>query len=175
MGRWSGCSSDTDFKTVFIGTIAAGMCFSKFKDRAWLIMKYDDASWHSRGDFPSGSPEAYGGTHIALFLKWCFMKGWIGEFHREENPEDVDAVLTGAMSATDFFFKNCDGKLTDEDFNDEGNRFAARYYGKNGLYLSDYEGLFSDIFYLRGEAEHDFSALSELMEQRLRSNILEKA
>jgi len=44
-------------------------------------MKYDDASWHYGGDFPIGSPEEYGGTHIALFMKWCFVKGWAGDIH----------------------------------------------------------------------------------------------
>jgi hypothetical protein len=39
-------------------------------------MKYDDASWHHGGDFPAGQPQEHGGTHIALFLRWCFVKGW---------------------------------------------------------------------------------------------------
>jgi len=33
------------------------------------------------GDFSIGSPEEYGGTHIALFMKWCFVKGWAGNIH----------------------------------------------------------------------------------------------
>jgi len=44
-------------------------------------MKYDDASWHYGGDFSIGSPEEYGGTYIALFMKWCFVKGWAGDIH----------------------------------------------------------------------------------------------
>lgn len=39
-------------------------------------MKYDDATWHSGGEFPPESPAEFGGTHIALFLRWCFVKGW---------------------------------------------------------------------------------------------------
>jgi|GEM_PF-4641510 len=35
-------------------------------------MKYDDASWHSGGET---SPDAYGGVHIALFMKYGFTKG----------------------------------------------------------------------------------------------------
>ena len=95
-------------------------------------MKYDDASWHSGGDFPEMSPEEYGGTHIALFLKWCFIKGWCGDIHSSDSQQDVDAVISGRLDATEFLFKYCDGKLTDEDFSNEGNAFAEKYYGDNG-------------------------------------------
>ena len=137
-------------------------------------MKYDDASWHAGGDFPETSPEEFGGTHIALFLKWCFIKGWHGDMHREENQKDVVAVISGQMSATDFFFKNCGGKLTDEDFSIDGNKFAERYFGDNGLYLDDYVSLFGDQMYVSPEAEHDFRALSELIEKRFQSGKLTK-
>jgi hypothetical protein len=59
------------------------------------LVKYDDASWHSGGEFPEGSPDEYGGTHIALFLRWCFIKGWAGEIHQEEEPEDTQRVIEG--------------------------------------------------------------------------------
>ena len=137
-------------------------------------MKFDDASWHYGGDFPDGSPEEYGGTHIALFLKWCFIKGWASSMHLEEWPEDTKRVINGEMPATDFLFQYCDGKLTIEDFTDEGNNFARQYYGEDGLYLDDYADLFIDQMYLKGEADHDFETLSSIMNKRLESGILSK-
>ncbi len=66
-------------------------------------MKYDDASWHYGGEFPESSSTEFGATHIALFLKWCFQKGWIGELHQKEWPDEVQERLDGSRSATNFF------------------------------------------------------------------------
>ncbi|MDI2590371.1 hypothetical protein POF45_02860 [Pseudomonas sp. 681] len=66
-------------------------------------MKYDDARWHYAGDFPADQPQEQGGTHIALFLKWCFVKGWAGDLHIQEEPQDVSNVISGKLSATEFY------------------------------------------------------------------------
>lgn len=138
-------------------------------------MKYDDASWHYGADnFPKGQPEEHGGTHIALFLRWCFAKGWAGELHMTEEPEDVQRVIDGSMSATEFFFKYCDGKLTNEDFTDEGNNFAEQYYGQSGLYLDDYHRHFGQYEYVKPEADHDYQKYSAILEERLANGILMK-
>ena len=137
-------------------------------------MKYDDASWHYGGNFPDGQPEEHGGTHIALFLKWCFIKGWAGELHLTEEPEAVKQVIDGSLSGTEFFFQYCDGKLVDEMLNGEGNRFAEQYYGDDGLYLDDYSEHFGDLMYVAPESAHDFSRYSSILESRLRSGVLTK-
>lgn len=138
-------------------------------------MKYDDASWHYGGNFPSDSPEEYGGTHIALFLRWCFTKGWSGKLHQDEEPEEVAGVINGSLSATEFLFKYCDGKLTDEDFNREGNTFAEKYYGNDGYYLEDYAKHFGSNMYVAPENEHDFNKFSVILENRFKSGILCKS
>ena len=135
-------------------------------------MKYDDASWHYGGEFPVDSPPEYGATHIALFLKWCFIKGWIGEMHLEEEPEDTERLIQGTLSATKYFLKYCDEKLTDEDLSAEGNVFAEKYYGKDGLYLQDYIDHFSDLAYVAPEEDHDFQLFSSILEARYQSGIL---
>jgi hypothetical protein len=38
-------------------------------------MKYDDASWHYGGDFPTDLPRKAGSTHIALFLACAVLNG----------------------------------------------------------------------------------------------------
>ena len=138
-------------------------------------MKYDDASWHFEGDFPEQSPEEYGATHIALFLRWCFAKGWIGDLHKAEEPDDTKRMVAGELSATEYFLKYCDGKLTNEDLNEEGNAFAARYYGDDGLYLADYASNFGDLLYTAPESEHDFQAFTRMVDTRLKSGILTNA
>jgi hypothetical protein len=135
-------------------------------------VKYDDASWHSGGNFPDSSPDEYGGTHIALFLRWCFTRGWAGELHLDEESDDIDRVARGRLRATDFLFKNCDGKLTDQDLNEEGNAFAKQYYGEEGLYLQDYADHFGDLMYVAPEEDHDFEAFSSLLESRYQTGIL---
>ena len=132
-------------------------------------MKYDDAKWHYGGDFPKDSPNEYGGTHIALFLKWCFQKGWAGSLHIENKPEAVEDVINGNISATDFFFRYCDGKLTNEDLSEEGNRFANAYYGGEGLYFSDFVENFGDLMYTAPEDKFSFREYSKMLDKRYRS------
>ena len=128
-------------------------------------MKYDDASWHYGGEFPSESPQEYGGTHIGIFLRWCFTKGWAGELHTTEEKDNVEAVIHGRMSGTEFLFKYCDGKFTDEDLTDEGNAFASSYYDSS--YGDDYAAFFADEMYLAPESAHDVRKLFKLLEKRL--------
>ena len=135
-------------------------------------MKYDDASWHYGGDFPEHAPIENGGIHIALYLKWAFLKGWAGEIHLEEDESEVDKVLSSEMTATEYFFKYCDGKLTDEDFNSDGVAVANRYYGDDGLYLDDYANSIDDDLYTISEEQHDFEKLYKIMNSRLESGIL---
>ncbi|WP_282609257.1 hypothetical protein [Pelagibius sp. Alg239-R121] len=135
-------------------------------------MKYDDANWHYNGEFPSESPREFGGTHIALFLKWCFMQGWAGQFHLDEAPRDVQRVAEGDLAATEFFFEHCDGKLTDEDLSAEGNNFAEQYYGDDGLYLTDFADNFAQQMYVEPEEAHDFTTFASVLDTRLKTGIL---
>ena len=152
--------------------VVCSSCTLKFTEHN---MKYDDASWHYGGDFPEGQPEEHGGTHIALFLKWCFARGWVGSLHMEEEPDAIGAVVSGKMSATDFLFKYCDGKFIDEDLNEVGNCFTARYYGDDGLYLDDYAEVFGDLMYVAPEAAHDYQKFSTMLDDRYATGILSKS
>ena len=102
-------------------------------------MKYDDASWHYGGDFPKDLAAEAGGTHIAMFLAWAFRAGLGGELHTREFPEDLAMLLERKLTPGAYFLRVCDGKMTSEDFNDEGNAFATNYFAPMELYLSDYE------------------------------------
>jgi hypothetical protein len=99
-------------------------------------MKYDDASWHYGGDFPNDLPASAGVTHIAMFAVWCWENGLAGDEILEE-AEALEAVKRRADTPGNIFAKTSDEKFIDADLNDEGNRFAAFYYGEQGYY-NDY-------------------------------------
>jgi hypothetical protein len=102
-------------------------------------MKYDDASWHYGGDFPSDLPPEAGATHIAMFLAWALLNGLAGELHQEELPEELDLLRSRQIAPGTYFLQYCDGKLTDEDLNKAGNAFAEAYYNvENSPYPIDY-------------------------------------
>ncbi|EBS2737835.1 Uncharacterised protein [Salmonella enterica] len=126
-------------------------------------MKYDDASWHDTEEFPTDQPYEHTGTHIALYLKWCFIRGWASELHMEYEPEAVAGVISGTLSATEFLFEYCDGKFTDEDLTDAGNMFTEKHYND---YLNDYVEYIGDLAYLVPESAHDFEQLSEILDAR---------
>lgn len=108
-------------------------------------MKYDDASWHYGGDFPEELPDEAGGTHIAMFLTWCLLNDLTGELHISEFPDYLNRLKRRDISPGKFFFDVCDGKFTNEDVNEIGNKFTNYYFHfKSGQYLVDYSEEFLD-------------------------------
>ena len=105
-------------------------------------MKYDDASWHSGGDFPSELPAEAGATHSGIFLAWALLNELGGDFFSSEAPEAVKELQNRSSTPGAFFLSYCDGKLTDSDLSDFGNEFAAAYFDfQKGQYLQDYEAV----------------------------------
>jgi hypothetical protein len=103
-------------------------------------MKYDDASWHYGGDFPSNLNEEAGGTHIGMFVAWCLLNGLAGEIHTDEFPEGLESLRNREETPGQWFLNSCDEKFTDEDLNETGNAFAQYYYAAdNAPFLSVYE------------------------------------
>jgi len=101
-------------------------------------MKYDDASWHAGGEFSKELPPEAGATHIGMFAAWCMLNGLAGELHEEEFEADLQRLRQRAVTPGAWFIAVCDGKLVDEDLNDEGNDFAKSYYSDaQPNYLSD--------------------------------------
>lgn len=104
-------------------------------------MKYDDWSWHAGGDFPADLPPEAGGTHIGMFVAWVLLHGLAGDIHLVEFPEPFARLRERKVTPGQFFLDACDGKFTDEDLSELGNRFAEHYYehdDRPGTYFSDY-------------------------------------
>ena len=56
------------------------------------MAKYDDASWHYGGDYPTELPKENAATHIGMFLTWCINNNLLSEFQLEESEDDIKSV-----------------------------------------------------------------------------------
>ncbi|WP_409301265.1 hypothetical protein [Pseudomonas sp. KCJK8993] len=136
-------------------------------------MKYDDASWHYGGDFPSDLPPSAGATHIGLFLAWMLLNGFASEELEEDAAEELAQLRSRKLDGREFLFKMLDERLYDEDFNAEGNAFAAAYYaGKdsNVRYSDDYEQLLApipDTIYRVENSWSNYDLLAPVLDGRL--------
>ncbi|WAC64048.1 hypothetical protein OVA13_04500 [Pseudoxanthomonas sp. SL93] len=132
-------------------------------------MKYDDASWHYGGNFPSDLPDSAGATHTGMFLVWAVLAGLGGELFTVKEPELVRELRGRTTTPGAFFLRVCDGKLTNEDFSDRGNEFAVAYY-EDGQFLADYEATLGSGLatpYHVPDTWESFDALRPRLDQRL--------
>jgi hypothetical protein len=129
-------------------------------------MKYDDASWHYGGDFPSELPHEAGATHIGMFLAWALTRDLVGALHVEESQEAVEEVRSRRMTGAEFLISQCDEKLTDEDLSDLGNEFARQYYEET--YFDDYCAEFeeADTAYHVEDTWENFERLALVIDRR---------
>lgn len=87
-------------------------------------MKYDDASWHYAGDFPADLSSDAAATHIGMFVAWCLLNGLGSTTHNRA----LEVLRKRRMTPGQYLLAECDGKITNEDLNLEGNAFAYAYY-----------------------------------------------
>ena len=89
---------------------------------------YDDAKWHSGGDFPEDLPPSAGATHIGMFLAWAMSREMVSEKHMGNPvPEKPGQYL----------LQRCEGMLRFEDLCGIGNEFAWNYYSVRNKYVDD--------------------------------------
>lgn len=94
-------------------------------------MKYDDAEYYFL-DFETDLPNENGGRHMGLFLEWAIRRG----LANDELMAEADALRSGETTGLDLLFDHCDGKLLDDDLNEEGNAFAADVYER--FHMADF-------------------------------------
>lgn len=73
------------------------------------------------------------------------------DLHIDDGADLLSEMKARNITPTQWFIAACDEKFTDEDLSEEGNAFAAGYYGAGGnlasdpnAYLADYENEFSE-------------------------------
>jgi hypothetical protein len=134
-------------------------------------MKYDDASWHSGGDFPKDLPAEAAATHSGMYVAWAILSGLAGPIHIEDFPADIPDLKARAVTPGHFFLSSCDGKFTEEDLNEEGNKFSATYFDlQKGRYLQDYEALLGPklpTLYHVADSWENFDKLRPVLDRRL--------
>ena len=96
--------------------------------------------WHNGGDFPENLPTENGGTHIGIYLAWIINNNLVGEMHLNEAADSIESVKTRRITGRDFLISVCDGKIWEDDLNEEGLRFTRHYYGDEDMkdYIIDY-------------------------------------
>jgi hypothetical protein len=143
-------------------------------------MKYDDASWHYGGDFPSELPPQAGATHIAMFFAWAALNGLAGDYHTRDAAADLALLRQRKITPTEWFMRVCDEKFTDEDLNSEGNAFARAYYGdetglhtETGSYVADYEAIFAaaPTLYHVEDSWASFDAMAPVISRRFKASL----
>jgi hypothetical protein len=133
-------------------------------------VKYDDASWHYGGDFPTDLPAEAAATHTGMFVAWALLSGLGGEIHIHDFPNDIPSLESRTITPGKFFLSSCDGKFTDEDLNDQGNAFVGSYFNfEKGRYLGDYEstlGKETQSLYHVADSWENFDRLKPVLDQR---------
>lgn len=140
-------------------------------------MKYDDASWHYGGDFPSDLPKSAGSTHIAMFLAWAMLSGLASEDHLSEFSKELAQLKSRVVNPVEWFTAVCDEKFTDEDLTIDGNAFVRIYYRnepgssvREGGFFYDYSQCFSDLpsLYHVPADWKSYDRIAPILSQRLR-------
>jgi hypothetical protein len=121
-------------------------------------MKYDDAEYCFL-NFETDLPTEAGGTHTGMYLAWAASKGLLGDGFEEST---LAPLLARTITGCQLYFDQCDGKLTDDDFSDEGNAFTASYYEQH--FVADYRRVFKDDLPNGGESTDEFCSLPDTWE-----------
>ena len=133
-----------------------------------MTKKYDDASWHYDGDFPSDLPVEAGFTHIGMFVVWAISANLvIGEEDITDLDELQRSVLNRSMTPGGLLEREYDGKFCDDCLTEEGKAFATAYY--ENRYIDDYCGLLEEGLpssYHIEDSWDTFDKLKPLLDQR---------
>ncbi|WP_103866661.1 hypothetical protein [Aquimarina sp. I32.4] len=100
-------------------------------------MKYDDYKWHFNDDFPKDLPKEATLIHIGMFMAWAIDNNLESDLLKENFSNELDKFRNRKITGKRFVELCCDYKLTSDDLNDKGNKFAEHYYDSDE-YFEDY-------------------------------------
>jgi hypothetical protein len=113
------------------------------------VAKYDDASWHYEGDYPSDLSAENAATHIGMFIAWLIENDLMSDEQIEEFYDDIQKVKRRDLSGAEYLINNLDEKFCDDDLSDLGNDFTQDYYMDNKSFTKnrgDYTGDYCNVF-----------------------------
>jgi hypothetical protein len=103
---------------------------------------YDKAKYHYDGDYPDDLPTEQAFVHTGMFLGWILDNDLYDQEFWEDSAGYIASFKLRELTGAQVYKYACDGVLTEEELNDEGNVFAHDYFDfERGKYLSDYEEL----------------------------------
>ncbi|WP_052188158.1 hypothetical protein [Cellulophaga sp. Hel_I_12] len=106
---------------------------------------FDKAKWHFRGEFPDELDIFQGYVHTGFYLTWIIEKGLYDTNGDKFLNSEIEKVRKRETTGAEFFERNLDGVLMDDDLMELGNEFTYNYYEK-GKFLKDYsEILLADL------------------------------
>ena len=122
-------------------------------------MKYDDSEYFFL-NFETDLDNHAANTHSGMYLAWAAHAGIT-------RADPADEVWTRAVAATqarqltgaNLLSDQCDGKLTDMEFNAEGNAFTAQYYEKD--FHHDYARVFDSQIPRTGHDADDICSVPD--------------
>lgn len=122
-------------------------------------MKYDDSEYYFL-NFETDLDNEAANTHIGMFLAWAVHAGLARQDANDTGwTADIQAVLARRKTGGQMLSDQCDGKLTDGDFNEEGNAFAAAYYEKQ--FHHDYARVFDSQIPSTGHDADDICSVPD--------------
>lgn len=132
------------------------------------IIVYDKAKYHYEGDFPRDLSLKQAFVHTGMFLGWLMDNGLLNKAFEEEIGRDLEKFIQREITGTDIFMI-VDGILTSDMLNEEANQFAAEYFDfQNGIYLEDYEEIFSEVdnLYEVEDGWENYSKIKAVVDRR---------
>jgi len=98
---------------------------------------YDKAKWHFGGEFPEELDNFQAYVHTGFYLTWIIENGLFDTNGDEHLKSEISKVKMKEMTGAEFFERNLDGVLMDDDLTETGNEFTYNYY-EQGTFLDDY-------------------------------------
>jgi hypothetical protein len=89
---------------------------------------YDKAKWHFGGNFPEDLDIFQGYVHTGMFLGWLIDNDLVSDQFKEDFEEEINEFKEHELTGPQIFERCCDGVLTLEELNEQGNRFALPYF-----------------------------------------------
>lgn len=122
-------------------------------------MKYDDSEYFFL-NFETDLDNHAANTHSGMYLAWAVHAGLTREDAADERwMRAVAATQARQLTGANLLSDQCDGKLTDMEFNAEGNAFTAHYYEKD--FHHDYARVFDSQIPSTGHDADDICSVPD--------------
>lgn len=105
------------------------------------LIIYDKADWHLENSFPEDVDPDQAYLHAGYYFGWIIENDLVDHRFAKRYSETIEQFTERKVSACELF-KQVDGTLAEDMFEETGNAFTRDYYDiETGAYFEDYEEL----------------------------------